>query len=354
VVYAVPMTLQRFADRIEPRAFTLAPPRPVEGTGGVIYTLALAVPGVFRYAFGDVYTPPETLQDPEHLAALAGVPVIDDDQATHIEGVDPDTMEGAAIGRVLRAWWDEPQQVLIAEAVIDVRRGLDAIARGVVGVSEGYSGQLVEEVGEIDGSRYDLRQVKRVAPSNVAITLNPRHAVTRLQADAKEAEMEIPAEILKKFADADVPLMELVTMLMEAIKEGAAAKATADALRAKYEPEGGAEAVAEVEAAADEASASVETPMADPDDAKVEGMADALKLADELGISVDGAWTLRQVKRAIVTCRGVPQAQADSLTGDTLAAAYAMARTLPMADAFDRLSARPAKTTATSTSTHGE
>ena len=351
------MTIHRFADRIEPRAFTLAPPRPVEGTGGVIYTLALAVPGVFRYAFGDVYTPPETLQDPDHLAALAGVPVIDDDQATHIEGVDPDTMEGAAIGRVLRAWWDDQQQVLVAEAVIDVRRGLDAIARGVVGVSEGYSGQLVEEVGEIDGSRYDLRQVRRVAPSNVAITLNPRHAVTRLQADAKEAEMEIPAEILKKFADADVPLLELVNMLMEAIKEGAGHKAAADAamydaatLRAKYEPE----AAVEVEAASDEASASAEAPMADPDDAKVEGMADALTLASELGISVDPAWTLRQVKRAIVVCRGVPQAQADSLTGDNLASAFAMARALPMADAFDRIAARPARTTISSTSTHGE
>jgi hypothetical protein len=352
------MTIHRFADRIEPRAFTLAPPRPVEGTGGMIYTLALAVPGVFRYAFGDVYTPPETLQDPDHLAALAGVPVIDDDQATHIEGVDPDTMEGAAIGRVLRAWWDDQQQVLVAEAVIDVRRGLDAIARGVVGVSEGYSGQLVEEVGEIDGSRYDLRQVRRVAPSNVAITLNPRHAVTRLQADAKEAEMEIPAEILKKFADADVPLMELIQMLLTATQESAGHKAAADAamydaatLRAKYEPE----AAAEIEAAAaDEASASVDAPMADPDDAKVEGMADALTLASELGISVDPAWTLRQVKRAIVVCRGVPQAQADSLTGDNLAAAFAMARALPMADAFDRISARPAKTTTPSTSTHGE
>jgi hypothetical protein len=352
------MTIHRFADRIEPRAFTLAPPRPVEGTGGMIYTLALAVPGVFRYTFGDVYTPPETLQDPDHLAALAGVPVIDDDQATHIEGVDPDTMEGAAIGRVLRAWWDDQQQVLVAEAVIDVRRGLDAIARGVVGVSEGYSGQLVEEVGEIDGSRYDLRQVRRVAPSNVAITLNPRHAVTRLQADAKEAEMEIPAEILKKFADADVPLMELIQMLLTATQESAGHKAAADAamydaatLRAKYEPE----AAAEIEAAAaDEASASVDAPMADPDDAKVEGMADALTLASELGISVDPAWTLRQVKRAIVVCRGVPQAQADSLTGDNLAAAFAMARALPMADAFDRISARPAKTTTPSTSTHGE
>jgi hypothetical protein len=352
------MTIHRFADRIEPRAFTLAPPRPVEGTGGMIYTLALAVPGVFRYAFGDVYTPPETLQDPDHLAALAGVPVIDDDQATHIEGVDPDTMEGAAIGRVLRAWWDDQQQVLVAEAVIDVRRGLDAIARGVVGVSEGYSGQLVEEVGEIDGSRYDLRQVRRVAPSNVAITLNPRHAVTRLQADAKEAEMEIPAEILKKFADADVPLMELIQMLLTATQESAGHKAAADAamydaatLRAKYEPE----AAAEIEAAAaDEASASVDAPMADPDDAKVEGMADALTLASELGISVDPAWTLRQVKRAIVVCRGVPQAQADSLTGDNLAAAFAMARALPMADAFDRISARPAKTTTPPTSTHGE
>jgi hypothetical protein len=293
------------------------------------------------------------------VTGLAGIPITDDDGPEHWEALDPTVIAEKSIGRVLNAFWKPEVGELWAEAVIDVQRGLDAIARGVVGVSASYDGQLVEEVGEVDGARYDLRQVKRMRAKNVVvITLNPRHVVTVIQADS-EGSMVIPDEIkplIAKMADADpsTMLMELIQMLLAAKEEGMGHKATADALRMKYEPASGAAGDPPVEDPENEPSKSAEVPAADPDDAKVEGMADALTLASELGISVDPVWTLRQVKRAIVVCRGVPQAQADSLTGDNLAAAFAMARALPMADAFDRISARLARTTIPSTSTHGE
>jgi len=332
VVYAVPMPLHRHADRVDPRAFTLPPPRPIPGTGGKIYTLALAIPGVFSYSWGDVYTSPEVLQDPEYHAALVGTPIIDDDGRPHLEGPTTETIEGLAIGRMIKAWWDEEQQALLAEAAIDVQRGLDAIDRGVVGVSAAYDGENIPEVGEVDGARYTYRQIRRVDPSNTAITLNPRQAVTRLQADALETNMEIPAEILKKMADAEVPLMELIQMLLTATQESAGHKAAADALRAKYEPEG-------MDPAGD---ASVEVEV-EPSETMDE-VADTIRAADALGIEI-GKVTHVELQRAIVVRSGVTQPQADALDAAGLAATLAVIKARPAvvtraADAWDDVSKR--------------
>jgi hypothetical protein len=336
VVYAVPMTIHRHADRVDPRAFTLPPPRPIPGTGGKIYTLALAIPGVFSYSWGDVYTSPEVLQDPAYHEALVGTPIIDDDGRPHLEGPTTETIQDLAIGRMIKAWWDDEQQALLAEAAIDVQRGLDAIDRGVVGVSAAYDGENLPEVGEVDGARYTYRQIRRVAPSNTAITLNPRQAVTRLQADALERIMEIPAEILKKMADADVPLLELVNMLMEAIKEGAANKAAADALRAKYEPEGMGDAAVEVEV----------TPSEEGEGATMDEVADTIRAADALGIEI-GKVSHIELQRAIVVRSGVTQPQADALDAAGLAATLAVIKARPAvvtrsADAWDDVSKRTA------------
>lgn len=337
------MTIHRHADRVDPRAFTLPPPRPIPGTGGKIYTLALAIPGVFSYSWGDVYTSPEVLQDKAYHEALVGTPIIDDDKRPHLEGPTPETMQDLSIGHMLKAWWDEDQQVLLAEAVVDVQRGLDAIANGVTGVSAAYDGENLPEVGEVDGARYTYRQIRRVAPSNTAITLNPRQAVTRLQADALETNMDIPAEILKKMADADVPLLELVNMLMEAIKEGAGHKAAADALKAKYEPEPDPEADAKKAADTEAAAMAAEAEKA----GEMEAMADAIRTADSLQIKLDPKWTsVSQIQRAIVVHSGVTQPQADALDAAGLAATLAVIKARPAvvtraADAWDAVSKRP-------------
>lgn len=335
MVYAVPMTTHRHADRVDPRAFNLPPPRPIPGTGGKIYTLALAIPGVFSYSWGDVYTSPDVLKDPEYHAALVGTPIIDDDGRPHLEGVTTETMAEQAIGRMLSVEWDEAQQVLIGRAVIDVQRGLDAIDRGVVGVSAAYDGENLPEVGEVDGARYTYRQIRRVSPSNTAITLNPRQAVTRLQADALETNMEIPAEILKKMADADVPLMELIQMLLTATQESAGHKAAADALRAKYEPEGAAPA--------GDASVEVEVEPSE-EGATMDEVADTIRAADALGIVV-GKVKHIDLQRAIVVASGVTQPQADALDAAGLAATLAVIKARPAvvtraADAWDEVSKR--------------
>lgn len=329
------MTTHRHADRVDPRAFKLPPPRPIPGTGGKIYTLALAIPGVFSYSWGDVYTSPEVLQDKAYHDALVGTPIIDDDGRPHLEGPTTETIEGLAIGRMIKAWWDDEQQALLAEAAIDVQRGLDAIDRGVVGVSAAYDGENLPEVGEVNGARYTYRQIRRVAPSNTAITLNPRQAVTRLQADALETNMEIPAEILKKMADADVPLMELIQMLLTATQESAGHKAAADALRAKYEPEG--------MAPAGDASLEVEVEPSE-EGATMDEVADTIRAADALGIAV-GKVSHVELQRAIVVASGVTQPQADALDAAGLAATLAVIKARPAvvtrsADAWDEVTKR--------------
>ena len=207
MVYAARMTMQRLADRVDPKSFRLDPPRTVEGTGGRIFQATLAVPGTYYYESlgASVLTPAEVLSDPAFVDALTGVPVIDDDRRAHVEGVDTTTMQDEAIGRVLRAWWDPEQQALIGDLLIDVDRGLDAVARGVTGVSVGYDVDLAAE----DGDGYTLRQVARRAPSNVAITLTPRHEVTHLRAaDSREVPMnpELLASIKAKVGDAADPM----------------------------------------------------------------------------------------------------------------------------------------------------
>jgi hypothetical protein len=330
------MTIHRHADRVDPRAFTLPPPRSIPGTGGKIYTLALAIPGVFSYSWGDVYTSPEVLQDPAYHEALVGTPIIDDDGRPHLEGVTTETVADLAIGRMIRAWWDDEQQALLAEAAIDVQRGLDAIDRGVVGVSAAYDGENLPEVGEVDGTRYTYRQIRRVAPSNTAITLNPRQAVTRLQADSEDS-MVIPDEVkalVAKMADADpnTMLMELIQMLLAAKEEGAGYKAAADALRAKYEPEGMGDAAVEVEVTPAEEGETMDE------------VADTIRAADSLGIEI-GKVTHVELQRAIVVRSGVTQPQADALDAAGLAATLAVIKARPAvvtraADAWDDVSKR--------------
>ena len=345
MVYDAPMTTARLADRIEPRAFRLAPPRRVEGTGGMIYEAVLAVPGTYYYESlgASVLTPAEVLADEAFIAALTGVPVIDDDRTAHVEGVTTATMQDAAIGRVLRAWWDPEQQALIGELLIDVQRGLEAVARGVTGVSVGYDVDLAEEAG--DG--YTYRQVARRAPSNVAITLTPRHEVTHLRAaDSREVPMnpELLASIKAKVGDAADPMamfQALIEMVLSHAQRAAELEAQlAETTKQLAEKAGADPAAGDAEDEEAEASATDEAPPAPAEDAKVSTMADAIRVADALGVQIDEAWTLRDLQRAIVIARGVPTKTADALDATGLGAVLAAIREVKVADAFDVISAR--------------
>jgi hypothetical protein len=340
------MTTHRIiADRIEAGRFRLAPPRRVEGTGGIIYQMALAVPGVHGYPFGQVLTPPEVLSDEEWLAQFAGVPIIDDDRTAHVEGVTPDDIGEQSIGRILKAWWDPEQQVVIADGVVDVQRGLDKIDRGVTGVSVGYPADLRNESGTAYGSEYTIRQHKRLPASNVAITLSPRHLVTHLQADSTGAEMnptvlaalmalfptQTEAEVKKQADSAGDPsmLMELIKMLL-----GAEQRATmAESKLAAYD---GGDMAGKVKAAAEGEMGDGEMAEAEEEAAgapEVGAFADAIRAADAAGVEVKPEWTLPELQRAVLVKRGVRSA--DSMSGDALSAVVTALSSVKLADAYD-------------------
>lgn len=325
MVYAVGMcTYVRLSDRISPSsAYQLKAPEPVPGTGGVIYEAVLAVPGTYYYPqLGAwVLTPAETLADEDFVRALRGVAVIDDDQTAHVEGVTTETMQGESIGRVLSARWDPDQQALIGELLIDVQRGLEAVRAGVVGVSIGYEVDIVEEVG--DG--YTLRQGHRTKPDNVAITRNPRHGVTRLRASDSGADMT-KNEVLSKVADAADP-MAMFTALIDMVMSHAARasdleRQLAEATQQLAAKAGAGEGGAGEEGADATAGAGEEAPAEEEAaEAKVAEMADAVRAADSLGVTIDPKWTLNDLNR--------------ELRDRALAAAVKSART---GDAYDRVS----------------
>lgn len=313
--YLPHMTLH--ADRITQDLYRLPPPRPVEGTGGRIYTMVLATPGVLDYPeYGySKLTPAEVLQDPAWLESMTGIPIVDDDQRAHAEGVDTATIEREAIGRILRAWWDPVMGAALAEGVIDVERGLRAIDSGITGVSPAYTPDLVSEVGNYEGQGYTRRERSRRTGNNVAITARPRGVNARLQADA-QGELMNPfmtalSALVATHADAEGqrdPMAWAFDQLMRSsmdacMRADAAEKALAE-MKAKAKPEGDAEI-------------EVEIPAEDMAEA-----ADAIRLADSLKVPVKGS--LVELRRTIAQKLEIPGA--DEMAADSLGAALTVYR----------------------------
>lgn len=353
------------ADFVEGAAFSLPSPVRNEKTGAVVYSMALAVPGVHSYPWGECLTPPEVLADAAWLAAIEGIPIVDDDQRDHVQGVTVEQIADRAIGSMTAAAWDAAQGAVLGRGVVDVARGLDQIAEGKRGVSVGYDAEIVEQAGVYEGKPYSHVQVRRVNPHNVAITYNPRHVVTRIQADStaadQETNMDIKALIAaltaakdadgvrKAIADAKPADSEsggVLMMLLERLLESEGARMASDAkcadLQAKYDA---MQPPAE-EAKAEEGDDTAEESDAE-DEPKMGEVADALTLAESAGVTVDPTWTLGQLQRATLAKLGV--ATADSLSSDALTAALAVAKSTvrPVADAWDRVQ-RSTNTTHTS------
>lgn len=306
--YLALMTLH--ADRIDQTSYRLPPPRPVEGTGGRIYTMVLATPGVMEYPeFGfSKYTPAEVLQDQAWLDSMAGIPIVDDDQTAHAEGVNTTTIEGEAIGRILRAWWDPVMGAALAEGVIDVDRGLRLVDSGVRGVSPAYVPDLADEVGEFQGRRYTRRETRRSAGNNVAVTPRPRGPDARLQADAQGGTMT-REEFLKKLladaraADAEgAPSKDPVAWAFERLMQS-----TMDACSRADAAE---KAMADMQAKADAEPTEEEM----TEEVEMDEAADAVRTADSLGIPVKGK--LADLRRSIAAKLEIPGA--DKLAADAL------------------------------------
>jgi hypothetical protein len=333
-------TSARLCDRIDSTRYTVAPPRAVPGTGGVIYQAVLAVPGTYHYPALDAWvcTPAETLADKAFCDSLQGVAVIDDDQLAHVEGVTTTTMQDEAIGRVMGAWWDDAQQALVGDVLIDVQRGLNAVRMGVDGVSVGYDVDLVAEAG--DG--YTFKQARRYDPSNVAITRTPRHGVTRLRA-ADSGALPMNPELLKtiqaKVGDAADPMAMFETLIKMVLEHSARAtdleRQLAEATVKLGEQAGVAVEVPEGDAVP---GAGMETPAEEVAEAKAADMADTYRAADSLGLTIDPTWTVADLDRAV--------------REHAISAVLASAKSGRVGDAWDRASQAGAREQRNRTTTH--
>lgn len=184
--YARGMPQALVHDRADPRRYPLPSPRDLP-SGGRVYWVVLATPGILRRNGRTERVPREVLKAKAFVEALPGTPVIDDDRHLHGEGVTmADVGEGAAIGHVLSAKWSDELDALIGEVVIDHPRGAGKVAVGVTGASLAYRLKtLPDDTGEAD-----VVHVWRAAPDNLAITLTPRDERAGLAADADGDRMD--------------------------------------------------------------------------------------------------------------------------------------------------------------------
>jgi len=304
------------ADRLLPQSgYTLAPPRDL-ATGGRVFQMVLAVPGVMEYATGAEYVPPETLSDEGWLGALAGVPMVWDDTGTHLNAngeINPGTMEEISVGRILRAWWDDSEQCVKADAVVDTSRGLALIESGVRGVSPGYSAHAPLEGGTHGGVRYSRTQRRRSDPTNVALTGRPRGGVTTLRADSMDDLLEKMKALLDQRADAGPAemLMALVEMMMG--ERGRADAAEAELAKMK---------------------ADMAEPVDEPKADAVGAYDKALRLARSLGVDIKADATLVDLERSIADKLDV---KADANSDYVRGAIDAAVHRLDTTDAADRV-----------------
>lgn len=330
------------ADRIDQTAFRLAAPRP-HASGGTVYQMALAVPGVMPYPeLGfDELTPPETLKawaGEKGASPLAGTPLMDQPDR-HWPGVDPTNLAPLKIGTLLDAWWDDAQEVVLADVVVDIDRGLQKIAAGITGVSPQYRPMVAKESGDYRGKRYTRVQRGRSAPNHVLLTPSPRGVVTGIRADALGGRMDW--EKLRKLLFDDAGKVRA-----DAMEEGASpvewllstlmgmctsAQADAESWKAKH-----ADAEERMKGMIPKPT---EEGAAAPEGEDMGAHADALQLAADLEVQVDRSKRLPDLRRAILA-KLAPDTRADSLDDKALAvvlaAAAKAAQAVPRADAWDR------------------
>ena len=364
--------VRRLSDRVDlSRRFDLPAPKTNPKTGAVVYGAAFAVPGVHVYPWGRCFTPPEVLADPAWLAGMEGIPLVDDDQTDHAEGVTVEEIGDRAVGSVLSAYWDKAQGAVLGRVLIDRKRGLDNVAAGRIGLSVAYDADIIEEAGEYNGETFTHRQIRRYNAHNVAQTENPRHAVTRLQ-DSTTGENMKPNELIDKIlaaptraeiaaalADAKAGDSEgegmggLLMTLLDRLLASESGRMASDAkyadMKAKYDAMQPPTPDADPAAKAEGEEAEAEMDDADPEEMDVQPVADALALAAQFGVTPAAGMKLGDLRKAVLVAAGVKNA--DALGTD---AARAVLDTLastprPLADAWDRVAAGAKQTPLTPT-----
>lgn len=280
------------ADRRLLSGYDLAAPRQLDN-GSWAFEAVASTPGVNPYPDLDAveYVSEEALSDPEYLAALAGLPVIDD-PSLHWPGVTPEQIERARIGSVLSGRWDAEQKANIVEIVVDVPRGIQQVRqRGVHGLSLHYQPETIPAERAPDGTPITAIQTKRRKLNHFLLTPTPNDGAARIRAD--EASMD-PEKLAEKIA----ALEASIALLME----------RADAYEKRMD---------EMKPKADEVVEKVEEVV----EARADTAADwrrVVQAADRFGVKVDDGATLTEAMRAIVKAR-LPS-RADGASPDALAA----------------------------------
>lgn len=170
-------------------------------TGARRLPVVLARAGVLRYPWGTERVDAAVLSDPAFIESLVGLPVVVGlEDVAHPDRVDVGDTRGAArAGTILSARFDAAQAALVGELVVDTPDGLDAVARGVRGVSLGYSADAVPtaEDDRHDGATH--RRTRMYAPNHLILTLTPRGGpAVAVRADG--ANMQFSPEDLSSFS----------------------------------------------------------------------------------------------------------------------------------------------------------
>jgi len=322
------------------------------GSGGVVYPVTFASAGVYQYpehGFAEL-VPPEVLSDEAFVGALVGLPVILGDATLHLRGVRPGgSLEGARVGTILSARWDDEQQAIVGEVVIDEQPGLDAVAEGIRGVSLRYEVvDSVSEVGTFAGMRYARRQTGRTRPNHLILAARGRDPRARIAADM-EPNMDEIVKLLRERADMDGSdlMRALVEMLVSARDDAKTARMEADGYMAERDAMRADLDAMKAAAMAAEAEESEDVNRADAAPA-VGPVRAVLALADKHGVTVEDAATVADVQRAVVA-KALGKERADALDDAGLTLALDIIARAPRADAFDAAALSAGRASALST-----
>lgn len=163
--------------------------------------------GIFEYRRADgtvqrEYRPPEEVFHADHIASIRGVPITDGHPGrVHADNAD------AIVGAVLTNG-EQQDGNLLAEVVIHAPKRLGAKKE----LSLGYSLELDETPGEVDGKRYDAVQ-RKLRVNHLAVVQRGRAGNAKLRLDREDAaDAAVKLEEEDNMAD-----LKLVTVRVDSI-----------------------------------------------------------------------------------------------------------------------------------------
>lgn len=186
--------LARMTNIPQDRSDRLDVPATLE-TGARRVPLVMLRPGTMRYPWGVERTDAATLQDPDFLRRIPGIPIKLGRDLEHHPGkpVRVGKDDGTPkIGTVLSARWDADENAIVGEGVLDEPAGLQALALGVKGLSLKYRVEVTptDAADRADGAEY--RRKRLYDPEHLLMTTNPRGGSgTSVRTDGGEMDPEI-------------------------------------------------------------------------------------------------------------------------------------------------------------------